>query len=258
MPSLENKSIFIKQFRSSNGYHHYIGGGRTMICFWFIKQIKWPWNCYACCVFADLNYSKFPCQIVWTRPNGTISSVLLYLFYRREDFFFSFIAFNIVTNIVYKSINFAMCQFMRFSATHYGYRLIIEAHMSTTMCVWNSTTNNQTLYHEAESTNKGWFVGTMIQTISFGISILMRSHKNNKCCGIVLFWLFGWNNFCKCIRRYSINFHVRSILFNYSGCLHISNTKYIRANRNPPCEWSVSTIASHAKNRFIHMRKKGI
>lgn len=52
-------------------------------------------------------------------------------------------------------------------------------------------------------------------------------------------------------------FHVHSILFNYSGCLHINNQIH-SANRNVPGMYGVSssTKASHAENRFIHMRKK--
>lgn len=79
MPSSANKSILSNNFAfspCSNGYHHYVGG-RTMIRFWFIKQIKWPWNYNAGCVFADPNYSKFPRQIVWIRPTANISRVLL-------------------------------------------------------------------------------------------------------------------------------------------------------------------------------------
>lgn len=129
-------------------------------------------------------------------------SCSIYFLWARGVFWIT--AFNIVTNIVYKSINFAMCQFMRFSATHfvdmYVYSLIIDECMRIEIKPSKSITNYET-------PNKGWcLIGTIPQIVSFGISILMRSHKNNKCCGIVLFWLFGWNNFCKCIRRYSINF----------------------------------------------------
>lgn len=175
-----------------------------MIRFWFIKQIKWPWNYYAGCVCRSKLFEipssnrsdSFHCQ-AHSRPA---------LFILLWGGFFWFTAFNIVTNIVYKSINFAMCQFMRFSATHFMYSLIIDECMRMEMRTWNTTTNicwlywysemyaHRCSYKKEENTNNGW------------CSTLMRSHINNKCCGIVLFWLFGWNNFCKCIRRYSINF----------------------------------------------------
>lgn len=89
----------------------------------------------------------------------------LYIFWEGRVFFW-FTAFNIVTNIVYKSINFAMCQFMRFSATHFMYSLIIHERMRTEMRVSNS----QVTWHlfvspkhclKTESREKNWILRSL-------------------------------------------------------------------------------------------------
>lgn len=172
-----------------------------MIRFWFIKQIKWPWNYYAGCVCrSEIIRNSLVKSFEFVPLPKSLVSCSIYSFWGGGGCFW-FTAFNIVTNIVYKSINFAMCQFMRFSATHFTdmlciYSLIIDECMRMEIWVSESNTNYRTF-----ATCR--FDSTMVL---FGVAALMRSHKNNKCCGIVLFWLFGWNNFCKCIRRYSINF----------------------------------------------------
>lgn len=102
-----------------------------------------------CCSHVSEPYF-FRNSLVKLLPHSLVSCSTFFLAFR-------FTAFNIVTNIVYKSINFAMCQFMRFSAAQFR------------------------LYN-------------------------MLIYLYNTIINVVLFWLFGWNGFYKCIRRYSINF----------------------------------------------------
>lgn len=141
-------------------------------------------------------------------PSAKITHVLLYICIGGDFFLFWFTTFNIVTNIVYKSINFAMCQFMRFSATHFMYSLIIDECMRIEIRILNFTTN----YETSVCVSMAWFSykilfvhcvlhfikrreyqqrlmsycynATLISPYS---SILMHSYKNNKCCRLYNF-----------------------------------------------------------------------